>query len=112
MHLNTSGLEVLFKGSKATAAKVYSVCLYWFRELLRRGFTVEEDEEDTRVGQLLSTQQVDVLDAEVESQLDDRPVLHVCCDVRHESQVLHQTAGLRSKTSNAQEKAKKRFLNK
>lgn len=50
---------------------------------MRRSFTVEEDEEDTRVGELLSTQQVDVFNPEVESQFDDWTVLHVSGDVSH-----------------------------
>lgn len=56
--------------------------------------TVEEDEEDAGVGELLSTQQVDVLHAQVEGQFDDGAVLHVGGDVSHQSQVLDQTAGL------------------
>lgn len=66
--------------------------------LLRRSFTIEEDEEDARVRELLSTQQVDVLHSQVEGQFDDRTVLHVGGDVRHQSQVLHQTARLQTKT--------------
>jgi len=65
-----------------------------FIRLSFRCFTVEEDEEDARVGELLSTQQVDVLDTEVKGQFDDGAVLHVGGDVRHQSQVLHQTTGL------------------
>lgn len=57
-------------------------------------FTVEEDDEDARVGQFLSTQQVDVLHPEVEGQFDDGTILHVSSDVGHQGQVLHQTTGL------------------
>lgn len=69
--------------SKAKEARAWSEC-----------FTIEEDEEDAGVGELLSTQQVDVLHTQVEGQLDDGTVFHVCGDVRHQSQVLHQPAGL------------------
>lgn len=62
-------------------------------------FTVEENQEDARIGELLPTQQVHVLHAEVEGQFDDGPVLHVCGDVGHQSQVLHQTTGLRRHTT-------------
>lgn len=65
---------------------------------MRRSFTIEEDEEDARVGELLSTQQVDVFYSQVEGQFDDRTVLHVGGDVGHQSQVLHQTTGLQTKT--------------
>lgn len=61
-------------------------------------FTIEEDEEDAWVGQLLSTQQVDVFYSQVEGQLDNRTVLHVGGDVGHQSQVLHQTTGLQTRT--------------
>lgn len=61
-------------------------------------FTIEEDEEDARVGELLSTQQVDVLYSQVKGQFDDRTVLHVGGDVGHQSQVLHQTTGLQTGT--------------
>ncbi len=62
-------------------------------------FTIEEDEEDARVGELLSAQQVDVFHSQVEGQFDDRTVLHVGGDVGHQSQVLHQTAGLQTRTT-------------
>lgn len=56
--------------------------------------TVEEDQEDEGVGELLATQQVDVLHTQVHGQLDDGPVLHVRSDVGHQGQVLHQAARL------------------
>lgn len=56
--------------------------------------TIEEDEEDRGVGQLLSTQKVDVLHSQVKCQLDDGAVLHVSGDVGHQSQILHQTTSL------------------
>lgn len=56
--------------------------------------TVEEDEEDAGVGELLSAEQVDVLHTEVERQFDDGAVLHVGGDVSHQSQVLDETACL------------------
>ena len=37
---------------------IISVFIHLF--MLRRSFTIEEDEEDAGVGELLSTQQVDV----------------------------------------------------
>ena len=46
--------------------------------------TVEEDDEDAGVGELLSTQQVDVLHTEVKGQLHNGAVLHVCGDVGHQ----------------------------
>lgn len=61
--------------------------------------TVEKDEEDARVGELLSAQEVDVLHPEVERQFDDRTVLHVGGDVSHQSQVLHQTTRLQNKAT-------------
>lgn len=63
---------------------------------MQRSFTIEEDKEDARVGELLSTQQVHVLHPEVESQFDDWSVLHVGGDVGHQGQVLHQTTGLQT----------------
>lgn len=56
--------------------------------------TIEEDKEDAGVGELLSTQQIDVLHAKVEGQFDDGAILHVSGDVSHQSQVLDQTTGL------------------
>ncbi len=56
--------------------------------------TVEEDEEDSGVGQLLSTQKVDVLHSQVEGQLDDGAILHVSSDVGHQSQIFYQTTSL------------------
>lgn len=50
---------------------------------MQRRFTIEEDEEDTRIGELLSAQQVDVFYPEVKGQFDDRTVLHVGGDVGH-----------------------------
>lgn len=94
MLFKTGWIRASFKGSKAAAAGVYSEPAHWFCKFLSRSFTVEENEEDARVGELLSAQQVDVLHAEVEGQFDDGPVLHVCGDVCHQSQVLDQTAGL------------------
>lgn len=67
---------------------------------MRRGFTIEEDEEDAWVGELLSTQQVDVFYSQIEGQFDDRTVLHVGGDVGHQSQVLHQTTSLQTKNNN------------
>lgn len=61
--------------------------------------TIEEDEKDAWVGELLAAQQVDVFHAQVEGQLDDGAVLHVGGDVRHQSQVLHQAACLRITTT-------------
>lgn len=63
-----------------------------------RVFTIEEDEEDAWVGELLSAQEVHVFYPQVEGQFDDRTVLHVGSDVRHQSQVLHQTTRLQNKT--------------
>lgn len=65
---------------------------------MQRSFTIEEDEEDAWVGEFLSTQQVDVFYSQVEGQFDDWTVLHVGGDVGHQSQVLHQTTGLQTKT--------------
>lgn len=66
--------------------------------LVLRCCTIEEDEKDARVGELLAAQQVDVFHPQVEGQLDDGAVLHVSGDVCHQSQVLHQTACLRITT--------------
>lgn len=66
---------------------------------MQRRFTIEEDEEDARIGELLSAQQVDVFYPEVKGQFDDRTVLHVGGDVGHQSQVLHQTARLQTKNN-------------
>lgn len=62
--------------------------------LCRMAFTVEENEKDTGVGQLLSTQQVNVLNAQVEGQLDNGCIFHVSSDVSHQGQVFHQPTGL------------------
>ena len=67
-----------------------------------RAVTIEEDQEDTWVGELLSTQQVDILHSQVEGQLDDGAVLHVCGDVGHQGQVLHQTTCLGHNTTTGQ----------
>lgn len=66
---------------------------------MQRCCTIEEDEEDAWVGELLSAQKVDVFYPQVEGQFDDRTVLHVGGDVRHQSQVLHQTTRLQNKTT-------------
>lgn len=68
---------------------------YLFAYVIFVCFTVEEDNEDARVGELLSAKQVDIFYPKVERQFDDRAVLHVCGDVRHQCQVLHQTTGLK-----------------
>lgn len=70
----------------------------YYAALVQRSLTIEEDQEDAWVGELLSTQQVDVFNSQVEGQFDDWTVLHVGGDVGHQSQVLHQTTGLRNKT--------------
>lgn len=75
---------------------------------MQRCCTIEEDEEDAWVGELLSAQKVDVLYPQVEGQFDDRTVLHVGGDVRHQSQVLHQTARLQNQTMHRY--FKRRFL--
>lgn len=62
-----------------------------------RVFTIEKDQEDTGIRELLSAEQVDVLHAQVEGQFDDGPVLHVCGDVCHQGQVLHQATSLEDK---------------
>lgn len=76
--------------------------------LVQRCCTIEEDEEDAWVGKLLSAQKVDVFYPQVEGQFDDRTVLHVGGDVRHQSQVLHQTTRLQNKTMHRY--FKRRFL--
>lgn len=62
---------------------------------MERCSTIEEDQKDARVGELLSAQKVDVFHPQVEGQFDDRTVLHVGGDVCHQSQVLHQTTRLK-----------------
>lgn len=66
---------------------------------MQRSFTIEKDEEDARVGELLSTQQVDVFNPQVEGQFDDWTILHVSGDMCHQSQVLHQTTGLQNQNN-------------
>lgn len=46
-------------------------------------FTIEKDEEDARVGELLSTQQVDIFYTQIEDQFDDRAIFHVSGNVGH-----------------------------
>lgn len=59
MHSKQGGLDFLLKWSKAKhSVLIISVFIHLF--MLRRSFTIEEDEEDAGVGELLSTQQVDV----------------------------------------------------
>lgn len=64
--------------------------------IVTSSFTIEEDKKDAWVGELFATEQVDVFHSEIKSQFDDGPILHVSGDVRHQSQVLHQTAGLQT----------------
>lgn len=79
---------------------ILSIYLYIYEApLVRRSFTIKEDEEDAWVGELLSTQKVNVFNAKVKSQFDNGTVLHVSGDVGHQSQVLHKTTGLKNQTT-------------
>lgn len=61
------------------------------------GVTIQEDKEDSGVGEFLSTQQIDVLHAQVKGQLNNGSILHVGGDVCHQSQIFHQTTSLNHK---------------
>lgn len=80
--------------SNFTAQMSISTFEALFKRFLRVSPTVEEDDEDAGVGELLATQQVDVLNPQVHGQLDDGPFLHVRGDVGHQGQVLHQATRL------------------
>lgn len=99
VHSKQTGLDFLID-LRQQYPRVNSLYVCLFIRLYWWCFTIEEDNKDAWVGELLSAQKVNVFYPQVKGQFDDGTILHVSGDVCHQSQVLHQTARLQIKTVN------------